>query len=339
MSPIAREGVAREVLRRPCRAGDVVLDADPAIRAQPLDHVPADPPAVRPGAGLLQQQVDEVDPGLDRHHEARLETSRQAQVRVARRARYLRPGRVARKARDVVDLQAEQVPDAVRKEHARESRRHGVVGIALDDPRIEQQPGDQPVREQVDLAIVRLAADRGTQHQLQLVHSPHEVGELPVAGRVGARDVRGVAAELRTGVDEEGPARAAPLVGEVLVMQHRRVLVERDDVAVGQLLVALADGRAVGEVGLEFGCSGREGVPRRDVAACGHQRRPPHALELIGRLDRAVVMQLVQQPGRVGGCESPVGESGLPLADEGDASSRRARAGRARGPRPAAPRD
>ena len=104
-------------------------------------------------------------------------------------------------------------------------------------------------------------------------------------------------------------------------MQHRRVLVERDDVAVGQLLVALADGRAVGEVGLEFGCPGREGVPRRDVPVCGHHRRPPHALEFVGRLDRAVVMQLVQQPRRVGGRESPVGEAGLPLADEGDASS------------------
>ena len=41
-----------------------------------------------------------------------------------------------------------------------------------------------------------------TQHELQLVHAPHEVGEFPFAARLGARDVRSVSAILRTGVDE-----------------------------------------------------------------------------------------------------------------------------------------
>ena len=66
-----------------------------------------------------------------------------------------------------MDLEPEQVPDAVRKEHAGESGRHGLVGGAVDDAGLAQQAADQPVREQVHFAVVGAAADRVAKPQLQ----------------------------------------------------------------------------------------------------------------------------------------------------------------------------
>jgi len=75
---------------------------------------------------------------------------------------------------------------------------------------------------------------------------------------------------------------------------------------------------------LEFGGTGEEGVARGEVAACRQRGRAPHALDLVRRLHRAVVVQLIQQARRVGRRKPPVRELILPLANERDAPASQA---------------
>ena len=85
---------------------------------------------------------------------------------------------------------------------------------------------------------------------------------------MGPRDV---GRETRPGsacVDQQrpGPRRALALL--VLVVQHGRVPVEGDDVAVGQGLFALAGGALVLEVDLELARAGSEGRGSRAALRC-----------------------------------------------------------------------
>src|SRR6185503_20807849 len=106
-----RERIAREVAMAVRRHLDIVLDADAAERHEPLDRG-----AIQPRLVLreqrAQQRGDEVETGLDRGDDARLQRARQAQIRV-------RPGRLALLTRlvgempaRVVHLKTEQVAEA-----------------------------------------------------------------------------------------------------------------------------------------------------------------------------------------------------------------------------------
>ena len=85
----------------------------------------------------------------------------------------------------------------------------------------------------------------------------------------------------------------------MLVVQSRRVLVVRDDIVIRQVFFARLAGFEIAQVRREFRLAGIEccpcgAMPVRAQAACAAQ-----ALEFIGRLDRAFIMQEVQQLRRV----------------------------------------
>ena len=106
-------------------APDAVQATSSSMRMPPYGcrrshDVPGDVAAEAVLLRLVEQQVDEVEARLDRDDEPRLEPARQAQVTDGPPAAESRCGPDAsrRETRDVVHLQAEQVPDAVREEHA-----------------------------------------------------------------------------------------------------------------------------------------------------------------------------------------------------------------------------
>ncbi len=99
---------------------------------------------------------------------------------------------------------------------------------------------------------------------------------------------------LGAGVDQEGlHARRAAAV-QHLVVQHRRMAVEGDDVVVRQFLLARAGRLAVGEVDLVLRGARPERPLGRAVGPHAGDRRERHALDLVGRLDRPAV---IQRPG------------------------------------------
>ena len=102
-----------------------------------------------------------------------------------------------------------------------------------------------------------------------------------VAGgrRRRARDVAGVAARLRAGVEQQhAPAADAPLA---LVVERRALLVEGDDRRVGQLRLGAAHGADERLVDLELGGPGREGLARRAVAPGAERGRLLQAAHLV----------------------------------------------------------
>ncbi len=167
-------------------------------------------------------------------------------------------------------LDAEQVPDAMREEHAGHAVFRRLLGRASgDDARLHQRAGNQAMREQVNLAVIESRSNGGAQLELQLLHRSHQFEE----GRVGAcrirnvraRDVARIAAELRARVDQERGARHVAPAAQRRVVQDGGSLAKRDDVAVGQLLFPQSDGRAVRLVDFEFRGPRAVGLFRRDM--------------------------------------------------------------------------
>ena len=97
-------------------------------------------------------------------------------------------------------------------------------------------------------------------------------------------------------------------------MQHRGVLVEADDVAVGQVVGVLAGGLAVGQVDAEFAGAGPERAlggavrARADAAGLAHHR------DLVRGLERAVVLQVGDDRRRVVG--DVIAQRALRLAED-----------------------
>ena len=93
----------------------------------------------------------------------------------------------------------------------------------------------------------------------------------------------------------------------MLVVQRRRVLVERDDVAVGQLGLALLRRAAVHLLELELRYAGTERRGHGLVAAHGHELRAAHAEDLVVRLGRAEEVEMLRNFGSFTiGCDAAV---------------------------------
>ncbi len=123
--------------------------------------------------------------------------------------------------------------------------------------------------EQVNLAVVEPGSNGGAEFELQFLHRGHQFEEGRVrASRirdVRARDVAGVAAELRARVDQERWARHVAPATQGRVVQDGGTLAKRDDVAVRQFLFPQPDGRAVRLMHLEFRGSRAVGRRRHNV--------------------------------------------------------------------------
>src|SRR5690606_21191496 len=84
---------------------------------------------------------------------------------------------------------------------------------------------------------------------------------------VGAGDVAGVAGVAGASVEQEAAHRPRRHPVELGVVQHRAMLVEGDDVGIGELVGILAGGLAIGQVDAELAGAGAEGALGRAVRA------------------------------------------------------------------------
>ncbi len=101
---------------------------------------------------------------------------------------------------------------------------------------------------------------------------------------------------------------------EIGVVQHGAVLVERDDVGVGQLVVGLARGGEISHVDAELRLAraerglGRAMRARADLAGDAHHRK------LVLRLVRAVIVQVIEQRLRI--VRQVRADAGIVVADD-----------------------
>src|ERR1019366_933984 len=108
--------VAREVDMPLIRHDDVILDPNAAELAEIVHLRPVHVLRVLALAQIGQQRLDEVEAGLDGENHARVDDARQAQVGVPLRFGDDAAGAISVEAGHVVDLQAEEVADAVGEE-------------------------------------------------------------------------------------------------------------------------------------------------------------------------------------------------------------------------------
>ena len=102
----------------------------------------------------------------------------------------------------------------------------------------------------------------------------------------------------------------------VLIVQDRGVRIERHDVGVGQLSLAVSRGAHVRHVNLVLRLARAERGFGRNVPARREVRGVAHAFELVFGLDRARIVQPVEQRFRVALRETPLRELLLPFTDE-----------------------
>ena len=76
------------------------------------------------------------------------------------------------------------------------------------------------------------------------------------------------------------------------VMQNRSIAVKRDNIAIGNLVLALARSCQVFLLDLKLAATIIEGLFSRYVALYGYLVRASHALELILGLGRSMVMKI-----------------------------------------------
>ena len=103
---VTPECLPREIFRHAGARDDVVFDAYATERLELRDPLPVDRLADGLRLRFVEQLVDEVEPRLDRHHEAILELARQAQERMVVRPLDFAAAGVALLPADIVHLQA-----------------------------------------------------------------------------------------------------------------------------------------------------------------------------------------------------------------------------------------
>ncbi len=98
----------------------------------------------------------------------------------------------------------------------------------------------------------------------------------------------------------------------MLVVQRGRVFVQPDDAGVRQFLIDLPDGIEVGEMDIELGAPGTEGVFRREMSGYARRCRRTQTADLVSRLATASLLEMRQQQGWIelqpccGGSDSPI---------------------------------
>ena len=83
------------------------------------------------------------------------------------------------------------------------------------------------------------------------------------------------------------------------VVQDGRVLVERDNVAVRHVGIAMTGGGQVRLVDVELAHAGLEGFMRRTVTVYRGLLRFTHAVKFVVGFIRAVIVEVIQHPFRV----------------------------------------
>ena len=151
--------------------------------------------------------------------------------------------------------------------------------------------------------VIHVAGARlhgGNQRQLFSVHIFNQLSKFIVAVcRPGTGKVSGIAVIFRPSIQQEAADFSWCAVIQLGVVQHRRMLVQRHDVAVRHIGVAMAGSRQIGLVDIKLAHAGTEGFFCRTVAVDRHLLRFTHTRQFIVSLIGAIVVQVVNHPFRV----------------------------------------
>ena len=199
-----------------------------------------------------------------------------------------------------MDLGADVVPEAVRQEVRGHAGFDLLFGRHAYDAGMLEHGGHCAMRFAVQVDEILAGPDAVDQAALGGIHRLDEVAELAVFVQgPGARDVGRVAAPVGAGVEQEAAHRLRPLRRAELVVEHRAVVVERDDAVVWQGVLVFAHGRQVGQVDFEFALAGPEGLGRRQVPQHGELVGALDAVALPGGLAGAHFVEAPHQFGRI----------------------------------------
>ncbi len=150
----------------------------------------------------------------------------------------------------------------------------------------------------VDIAHPRFhSAD---QRQLLVVDIFDQLRKVVIAiGGPGPGQIRGVAVILGASVQQEAAHLSGCAMIQPGVVQHGSVLVERHDIAVGYVGIAVAGGGQIGHVDVKFAHTGEKRLVRCAVAHHCRLLRLSHTGQLVVGLIGAIVVQEVNHPFRV----------------------------------------
>ena len=199
----------------------------------------------------------------------------------------------------VMYVQADQVTQAMREKHAAQSAGHGFFGADIDHIEVGEDACQQQVGLQMQFAVIQAWFDACTYLQLRFLHGRDHGLEIAVFRRVGSRDIGGIAIVLGAGIDQERQSFSRVFPFQGLVMQNRAVTVERDDVAVGELVLHVAGGFEVGEMDFELGRAIPKCLLCCKVAPATQFRCLAHAGELVFRFRGAMVVEMIDQGLRI----------------------------------------
>ena len=133
-----------------------------------------------------------------------------------------------------MDVQAQQVADAVREQQRDHAVRRQLDRVAAQDAEVDEPRGERLAREHVDVAVAAARRHRGDR---LLLRGQHDLVDLALRGREaaghrpGARDVAGPAAR-RLGADV-GEQQIAVGEAQVVALAVQDLAVRRDDRRVG----------------------------------------------------------------------------------------------------------
>ena len=100
-------------------------------------------------------------------------------------------------------LQPEQMSDAMREEHAGNTRFQSSLAGQLGQTHALHDIAQNAVRGEMHVAVIAAGDDLIAQSLLRLVHGLHQVGKAAGCGGIGARDIGRIAAVLGAGIDQE----------------------------------------------------------------------------------------------------------------------------------------
>ena len=148
--------------------------------------------------------------------------------------------------------------------------------------------------------VARPGFHGANQRQLLVVNVFNQMGEIVIAVcRPGPRQIRGIAVIFRAGVEQKAAHLRRSAMVQFGVVQDGSMLVQRHDVAVRHVGIAVTGGGKIGLVDIEFAHPGLKSLIGRTMTIHRRLLRFTHTGQLVIGFVSPVVMQIIDNPFRV----------------------------------------
>ncbi len=203
-----------------------------------------------------------------------------------------------------MDLQSQQVPEAMRAEGCRDALCDLFLGGQGHHAQFSQQLTQLAMHLEVQVDVVHPGREPCDQTLLQRLHALDQraIERQRIIARPAARDVRGIAVHAGAGIHQQAVTGGGGLQSIMLVMQNRGMRVETDDVAVRHIRFPLARRAKIGQLDIELRAALHESAPGSQMATRGAQAGFFKTGDLEFALADASLVELAHQADRVGQC-------------------------------------